>query len=86
MKQVILVIRGGLTPNIVYPGSIDYRVHSLVFVDLTEEEAKHEIYEWAWQDRAEWVGQVPFRTYQGWKLKDVIEYEGMLCPGIDVRY
>ena len=86
VQQYIALVTNDLTKDLIYCPR-PYNIHTLVFLNKTEGEAKYEIQETAWQDRAEWVSVVPFRAYAGWKKDDVIEMEELLKPpGVENVY
>ncbi len=76
-RSHIALIHKGLTKELVYYNK-DFTIEALVFLSMNDRDAKYEITETAWQDRAEWVSKVPFRTYVGWERDDVITMEDML--------
>ena len=73
-KLHLAILHRGLTRELVFCHK-GFKVEALIFLNMTHEEAKQDIQEMAWQDRAEWVSNVPFRAYPGWQRKDVIEME-----------
>jgi hypothetical protein len=78
-KAHIALLSRGLTRELVFC-QWGFNFDALVFLNMTEQEAKHEIAETAWQDRAEWVATRPFRAYPGWSKDQVIEMEELLKP------
>jgi hypothetical protein len=76
-KVHIALICDGLTKELVFY-SKPYNIDVLVFLNKNDAEAKHEISEMSYQDRAEWVGMISYRAYSGWKRSDVVEMEELL--------
>ena len=84
-REVILILKFGLSRSIVWPPNWNYKVHSLVFLNMTDAQAKEEVYNWSWEDRADWLSGLEIRTYSCWKIEEVLEFESMLWPGIELE-
>jgi hypothetical protein len=76
-QQHIALLTRGITRELTFCAH-PYRIDAFVFLNMSEVEARFDIAEMAWQDRAEWVGMRPFRVYPGWPKQEVIAMEELL--------